>query len=137
MTEPTWKDLTWKDRIIAVLGFIIFGPLAVFLIGLIIEGFFRFVPALLFKLRDFTHIWWLTLFGTIVISCIGLGLFCFRKYFQKMYGLTEVAFALAFGWSSMRVQFTGGSASWISILASAYLVVRRLSNFDQDRKLKS
>ena len=111
-----------------------------FLIGglaaTLFEFFFDFYFASLWpKLKGLLHLWWLTPDGTVVIFLVGLGLFFFKKYRQKMYGLGEIGFALAVGWSSMmQAQSTNDMTSWITLLASAYLVVRGLSNYDEGRE---
>jgi hypothetical protein len=87
------------------------------------------------KLGSFLHVWWVTVIGTIVVLISGSGLFLFKKTYQALYGLAEVGFALAVGWTSMmRVQTIGDGASWIALVAAAYLIVRGLSNYEEGRK---
>lgn len=90
------------------------------------------------RVTSFWQIWWLTLVGTTVVFLIGLILFAFKKYYQKVYGLSEIGFALAVGWTSiMRAQSTADAASLLAILAAAYLMVRGLSNYDEASKPKA
>ena len=87
------------------------------------------------KVSGFLHIWWLTLIGTTLILMIGFGLFFFKKRNQRLYGLAEIGFALAVGWASIRgVRSTSEIASWLAVLAAAYLIVRGLDNYEEGRK---
>jgi hypothetical protein len=114
-----------------LIGPLISGGIAV----LTAYAFEFFITALWPKLRSVLVIWRLSLIGTIVVLLIGLGLFLFKKHYQKIYGLAEIGFALAVGWTSItRAQSSSGVGSWTAVLAAAYLVVRGLSNYDEGRK---
>jgi LPXTG-motif cell wall-anchored protein len=104
------------------------------LLGVLASLGFEAISKISPKLTGFLHVWWLTLLGTICVLLIGVGLFFFRKYRQREYGLIEIAFALAAGWSGvMKVQSTNDMTSWTTVVAAAYLVVRGLSNYDEAR----
>ncbi|HEY6803733.1 MAG TPA: hypothetical protein VI306_09155 [Pyrinomonadaceae bacterium] len=84
------------------------------------------------RLTAFLHVWWQALIGTLTVLLIGVGLYFFKKYYQRLYGLAEIGFALAVAWSSiMRARSTSDAASWLATLAAAYLVVRGLSNYEE------
>jgi hypothetical protein len=86
------------------------------------------------KLNVVAPRWLGTVVGAVIVAVVGLGLFLFRKYHQKIYGLAELGFALAVGWSSLRrAQTTSDLASWIAVLAAAYLIARGLLNYDEGR----
>ncbi len=125
----------WIDRLLRYL--MEFSAVIVF--AFVITGAFEmFFKPWWLELRGFLRLWWLTLIGTIVVLLIGFGLFFFKKYYQKVYGLAEIGFALAVGWASvMKVQLTNDVASWASVIASAYLVVRGLSNYDEGKRRKT
>ncbi len=121
-----------KDRVGQILIHFLVAMLMAVLANYGIEVFYRKVSP---KLKSLVHIWWFTLVGTIVVSLVGLGLFFFRKYRQREYGLIEIGFALAVGWSGMvKVQSTNDIAAWTTVVAAAYLVVRGLSNYDEGRQ---
>jgi hypothetical protein len=103
--------------------------------GYLLQTGFEILSTLLWpKLTRFLNVWWLPLIGTFLIVVTGFGLFIFRKYYQKWYGLAEIVFASAIGWSSViRIRSTD-IASWTAVLAAAYLVVRGLTNYDEGKK---
>lgn len=127
------RDLRWHLRwqLFAYFRFFV-----VVLLGVLVErGVEKFIHTVWPALNRFLHVWWLTLIGTVVISLIGFGLFLFRKYYQKFYGLAEIGFALAVGWTSIaRAQTRGDAASWIAVLAAAYLIVRGLTNYEEGKR---
>ena len=95
----------------------------------------RGVLAIWPRVSGFLHVWWVTLIGTALLLFIGIGLFFFKKLSQRLYGLAEVGFALAVGWASVvRARSTSDAASWLAVLASAYLIVRGLSNYQEGKE---
>ncbi len=119
------KELLWRFPI---------EFLSATLVGALILRGFTAVSENTPKIIGFLGIWWLTLLGTFFILLIGIALFFFRKYRQREYGWLEITFALAVGWSGvMKVQATNDIASWTTVVAAAYLVVRGLSNYDEGR----
>lgn len=112
------------------------------LVQILVGGLVTTVTTLLFgvfktfspRLKGFAHTRWLTLLGTVIVLLGGVGLFVFKKHFQRLYGVLEIGFALAVGWSGVaRVQSTNDLASWTAVVAAAYLVVRGWSNYDEAR----
>jgi len=65
----------------------------------------------------------------------------FKKHFQRLYGLAEVGFSLAIGWTSIvKVQSTPNNTdavAWTVVIAVAYLAVRGLTNYDEAKKRAS
>lgn len=85
-------------------------------------------------LTAFWDVWWFTMIGTIAVLLAGVGLFLFRKNYRMFYGLSEVGFAIAVGWISLaRAQTVKDAASWIAVVAAAYLVIRGLDNYEGGR----
>jgi hypothetical protein len=77
----------------------------------------------------------LTLIGTGFIFMTGAGLHLFKTYYQRLYGLAEIGFALAVAWASiMRVQSAGDATSWLATVAGAYLIGRGLGNYAEGKK---
>lgn len=85
-------------------------------------------------LTSFLHVWWFRAVGTLTVLLIGWGLFRFKKHYQTVYGMAEIGFALTGGWASLgRVQIAQDISSWIAVIASAYLVVRGLTNYEEGK----
>lgn len=124
-----------ESRTDQALGYVLAWLLSIAFGTLIKLAFDVFVALVWPRLTAFFHVWWLTFFGTIVVLLIGLVLFKFKKRFQRLYGLTEIGFALAVAWSSIfRAQSTADTTSWVAVLAAAYLIVRGLGNYDEGRR---
>src|SRR2546427_9635627 len=114
------KKGEWKSKLLRVLHLLelLVGVLAAVSTEYVFHLFGQISP----KLRGFVHVWWLSLLGTIIVLLVGVGLFFFRKYRQREYGLVEIGFALAVGWSGiMKVQSANDISSWITVVAGAYL----------------
>lgn len=86
-------------------------------------------------LTSLWSVWWRRTISTFVIALIGWRLFLFRKHYQWLYGISEISFAVAVIWISLeKVQTKQDPASWIAIVAAAYLVVRGLINCEEGMK---
>jgi len=89
------------------------------------------------QLRELIHYRWFAMFGTTAVFVVGLGLFLIKKRYQRLYGLAEIGFGLSLSWSIMKSpEAVGSMASWVAVIATAYLVVRGLSNYAEGRKAR-
>lgn len=95
----------------------------------------------LFIERDWPHLlgfWdvlWFRTICTVAVAGIGVGLFLFRKYKQHLYGGSEVGVGLALSWINIeRAQTAKDAASWITVGAAAYFIVRGLTNWQEGKK---
>jgi len=86
------------------------------------------------KVSFLLHAWWATFIGTVLVLLVGVGLFVFKKHYQRFYGLAEIGFALVVTWASLvRAKSANDAASWIAVLAAAYLIVRGLNNYQEGK----
>jgi hypothetical protein len=107
---------------------IIFSVLLTIALKVLIEKSWPYLTAL-------WNVWWFITIGTMVVALIGRGLFLFRKYYQMLYGASEVGFALAVISINLgKVQKETNAASWIAIVAAAYLIVRGFINLEEGKK---
>jgi hypothetical protein len=84
---------------------------------------------------DFGYVWWIRPIGTLFVFLVGVALYLFRKHYQRVFGVSEVLFALTVSWISIaRAQILQDGASRIAVVAAAYLIVRGLSNYEEGRK---
>jgi hypothetical protein len=109
---------------------------SVIFICLLFYGAIEFVRFYVWPLlRELLHYRWFALLGTITVFVVGLGLFMLKSRYQRVYGLAEVAFALAVSWSIMKnSQEIGNAGTLFTVIATAYLVVRGLSNYAEGRR---
>jgi hypothetical protein len=106
---------------------IILSALLTIALKLLIERGWPYLPG-------FWNVLWLRTIGTVVVFGIGVGLFLFRKYNQLLYGGSEVGFGLALSWINIeRAQTAKDAASWITVGAAAYFIVRGLTNWQEGR----
>lgn len=86
-------------------------------------------------LSDFGYVWWIRPIGTLFVFLVGVALYLFRKHYQRVFGVSEVIFALTVSWISIaRAQILQDAASRIAVVAAAYLIVRGLTNYDEGKK---
>ena len=126
----TWGEWLAEELFDAFQLCVVFAFLAV--IRLAAEFFkFRLWPSL----QEVIDHRWFALVGTASVFIAGLGLYFLRKHCQRLYGLAEVGFALTASWSIMKnAEAIGSVGSWLAVLATAYLVVRGLTNYAEARK---
>jgi|SRR6185503_5137618 len=86
-------------------------------------------------LSDFGYVWWIRPIGTLFVFLVGVALYLFRKHYQRVFGVSEVLFALTVTWVSIaRAQILQDAASRIAVVAAAYLIVRGLANYEEGKK---
>jgi len=85
------------------------------------------------NLRDFWYVF--RRIGIFYVLLIGVGLYLFKKHYQRVFGVSEVLFALVISWIYIaRAQILQDAASWIAVIAAAYLIVRGLTNYEDGKK---
>jgi len=130
MSDKTEAKVSRKRAIIFIthpLVTVMGSAIGFYLVAILIEIAWPVLAAL-------WHVWWLTAIGTIAVLLVGVGLFFFRKHYRMYYGLSEVGFALTVSWISLaRAQTVQDAASWIAVVAAAYLIVRGLDNYEAGR----
>lgn len=73
-----------------------------------------------------------TIFGSLILMCVGAYLFTLRTHYRTTYGVIEVGFsAIVASTALTQLLDTDGVNGWIGIGASVYLVVRGLDNVGQ------
>jgi len=86
-------------------------------------------------LSDFGYVWWIRPVGTLFVFLVGVALYLFRKHYLRVFGISEVLFALIVGWISIaRAQILQDAPSRIAVAAAAYLIVRGLTNYEEGKK---
>lgn len=75
---------------------------------------------------------WRQTIATIVVAGMGAGLFWLRKRQQIFYGTSEVILGVIGIWTIFeKLQKTPDPPSWVALIASAYLIVRGLTNCEE------
>jgi 1,4-dihydroxy-2-naphthoate octaprenyltransferase len=106
------------------------------LVSIALSVLFTIVLRLLIKKAwpDVTD-WWVRPIGTLYVLLAGVGLYRFRKYFQKHYGLAELGVAVLFSWISIgRAQILQDAGSKIAVVVAAYFIVRGLTNYYEGKE---
>lgn len=75
---------------------------------------------------------WKQTVGSIIVAAIGAGLFWLRKHYQTVYGISEVSLGVIGIWTILeKLQTAPDPPSWVALVASAYLIVRGLTNCEE------
>lgn len=73
--------------------------------------------------------------GILLVLLAGWLLHLFRKYYQTVYGVSEILFAIAAtGTQIAKAKRDQNLAAWVAVVVSAFLIVRGLTNIEEGRK---
>lgn len=86
-------------------------------------------------LNGFWNVWEVITVGILLVLLAGGLLHLFRKFYQIVYGISEILFGIvASGSQIAKAQQGGDLAAWIAVVVSAFLIVRGLTNIEEGRK---